>query len=288
MSGMPGTVPPQPGRVWIITPATRADRFISATTSTADVALADLEDSVAPADKQTARETASQFFDHTLDQTEPSILRGLRVNSPTTRDGMADLLAVTEFPRRPDVVLIPKVESPRDIEIVAAVLDSPGHAPHVWALIETPRAVAALPSIMAAPRLGGVVFGSADYAASVGCGVDWQSLLHARATVILGAAAAGLHAVDAPCFDLDDLDGLRHEAEQAKQLGFYGKGAVHPRHVEILHEVFTPNAADIARARAIVAAGQNSGGGTTRIDGHMVGPPFYAAAQALLATMDRR
>ncbi|WP_309117471.1 CoA ester lyase [Saccharothrix sp.] len=276
---------PRPGRVWIITPAIRHERFAAALTSTADVAMADLEDSVAPADKPAARDSVPRFLGQ---QPTAGPVRGVRINATTTRDGLADLLALAACPRRADVVLIPKVEAARDIEIAAAALDTATHTPHLWALIETPRALANLASIVAAPRLGGVVFGSADYAATVGCGLDWDALLHARATVVTAAAAAGLPAVDAPAFDLHDLDGLRREAQAAKKLGFYGKGAVHPGHVEILRRVFTPTDAQIAHARAVLAAEAASGGGITSVDGHMVGPPFFAAAHALLAEVDRR
>jgi citrate lyase subunit beta/citryl-CoA lyase/(S)-citramalyl-CoA lyase len=278
--------PDQPGRVWIITPGSRPERFAAALDSAAHVALVDLEDSVAPADKHTARDTAPCFFDRDA-ETPAAPLRGVRINASTTRDGLDDLITLSAWAHRADVVLIPKVEAARDIEIAAALLDTGTHTPHLWALIETPRALAALPDIVAAPRLGGVVFGSADYAATLGCGLDWDSLLYARTTVVTTAAAAGKPAVDAPSFDLDDVDGLRHEAEQAKRLGFYGKGAVHPRQAEILREVFTPTETEIAHARDVVAAEAVSGGGITRVGGQMVGPPFFAAAHALLTEVDR-
>ena len=283
-AGDAGGTPPRPGRVWIITPATRPERFAAALASTADVALVDLEDSVAAADKQTARDTAPHLLDARVPDTPTPgrPLTGIRINAATTRDGLADLLALASWPRRADLVLLPKVEAARDIEVAAAVLDTPGHAPHLWALIETPRAVTALPSIMTAPRLGGVVFGSADYAAALGSRLTWFSLRHARCSVVTAAAAAGLPALDAPCFDLDDPSRLRREATLAKALGFYGKGAVHPQQIASLQEVFTPTEQEITQARAIAAAGRASGGGITSVDGHMVGAPFFAAAHTLL------
>lgn len=283
-----GATPPRPGRVWIITPATRPERFAAALASAADAALLDLEDSVAPADKQTARDTAAQLLDTVTPQAlARGQLLGVRVNAASTRDGLADLLALASWRRRANLVLLPKVEAARDIELAAAVLDTPAHAPHLWALVETPRAVTALPAIVTAPRLGGVVFGSADYAAAIGCGLDWSSLRHARCSIVTTAAAAGLPALDAPCFNLDDPDRLHREARLAKKLGFYGKGAVHPRQTAPLQEVFTPTGQEIARARAVIAAGQVSGGGITRVDGQMVGAPFFAAARALLERVDR-
>ncbi|WP_175411841.1 CoA ester lyase [Streptomyces sp. TRM64462] len=272
----------RPGRAWIITPALRPRQFETAQTSGAGVALVDLEDSVAPADKQAARHAAQQFFDR---PSTPCTL-GIRMNAPTTLEGARDLIAMAAYPVRPDLVLVPKTESARDIELVAGVLDAEGYTPDIWALIETPRAFDKLASITKAPRLGGVVFGSADYAATVRCGLTWQALLYARSALVNSAAAAGIPAIDAPAFDLNDLDALRREAEKAKEMGFYGKGAVHPRQAAVINDTFAPSEKEIARARAIVAAGQKSGSGITSVDGHMVGTPFFTAAQALVRDVD--
>lgn len=272
----------RPGRVWIITPGTRADWFEAAQSSGADVALVDLEDSVAPSGKQAARDTTLRFFA----RPDAPCTLGLRMNSPATLEGVIDLTAIAAYPRKPDVILVPKVEAARDIEIVAGVLDTDEDTPRIWALIESPRAIDTLPSIVAAPRLDGVVFGSADYAAALGCGLGWESLLYARSALVNSANAVGLPAIDAPVYDLHDLDGLRREAELAKDLGFYGKGAVHPRQASVLHDVFTPTTAEIARARAIVAAARDSGGGITSVNGQMVGTPFFARAKALVGEVD--
>lgn len=272
----------RPGRAWIITPALRADRFEAAQTSGAGVALVDLEDSVAPQDKQAARAAAQQFFD----RPEASCTLGLRMNSPTTLEGARDLVAIAAYACKPTVILVPKTESPRDVELVTGVLDADGYSPDIWALIETPRAFDRLPSILAAPRLGGVVFGSADYAAAVGCGLGWESLLYARSALVNSATAAGIPAIDAPVYDLHDVDALRREAKRGRELGFYGKGAVHPRQAAVINDTFMPSEDEIARARAIVTAGRESGRGITSVGGQMVGTPFFAAAEALIREVD--
>ncbi|MGP3950902.1 HpcH/HpaI aldolase/citrate lyase family protein [Streptomyces sp. 7N604] len=272
----------RPGRAWIITPGLRLSRFQAAQTSGAGVALVDLEDSVAMQDKQAARTAAQQFFD----RPDAPCTLGVRMNAPTTLEGTKDLVALAAYASKPDLILVPKTESARDIELVASVLDAQGYTPDIWALIETPRAFDKLPSIMKAPRLGGVVFGSADYAATVHCGLAWEALLYARSALVNSATAAGIPAIDAPAFDLGDLDALRREAEQAKELGFYGKGAVHPRQAAVINETFAPSEEEIARARAIVAAGQRSGSGITSVGGQMVGTPFFTAAQALVREVD--
>ncbi|MGW5682304.1 HpcH/HpaI aldolase/citrate lyase family protein [Nonomuraea sp. NPDC003754] len=273
---------PRPGRAWIITPGLRLSRFQAARTCGAGVALVDLEDSVAMQDKQAARTEAQQFFN----LPDPPCTLGIRMNAPTTLEGTKDLVAMAAYAAKPDLILVPKTESARDIELVASVLDTGDYAPDIWALIETPRAFAKLGSIMKAPRLGGVVFGSADYAAAVHCGLGWQALLYARSALVNSASAAGVPAIDAPTFDLNDLDALQRDAEKAKELGFYGKGAVHPRQAAIINTTFAPSEDEIAHARAIVAAGQESGSGITSVDGQMVGTPFFKAAQALVREAD--
>ncbi|CAM5406791.1 citrate lyase subunit beta [Streptomyces spiroverticillatus] len=272
-------MPTPTARSWIITPATRTTRFATARTAGAGVVLADLEDSVAAQDKDRARTCAPDFF------TPPHpawCTLGIRINAPHTRDGLKDLTAITAYPHPPTVVLVPKTESPRDIELVAAVLDTAEYRPQVWALIETPRAFERLPHIMSAPRLAGVVFGAADYAAAVGCQMTWEALLHARATLVNSACAAHLPAIDAPVFDLNDTELLRAECHQAKALGFSGKGALHPRQTALINQTFTPSPTEIARAQAIVDAARSSKDTFTTVDGQMVGTPFFRAAQALL------
>ncbi|MFF2148772.1 HpcH/HpaI aldolase/citrate lyase family protein [Kitasatospora sp. NPDC058190] len=267
-----------PGGAWIVTPAVAGERFAKARASGATVTLVDLEDSVAPHDKDLARERAAGFF-ATADPAGP--LSGVRMNALTTRAGLRDLIALAEYPHQPPLVLVPMVESARDIEVAAAALDTDGHTPQIWALIETPRAIEKAPSILAAPRLTGVLFGAADYAAVTGAARTWQALLHARSVLANSAAAAGIAAVDSPYFDLADTDGLRREAEQARALGFTGKAAVHPRQVPVINDAFQPTEAELAQARAIVAARGQTGASITSVHGQMVGAPFYAAAQAL-------
>ncbi|WP_461712094.1 HpcH/HpaI aldolase/citrate lyase family protein [Streptomyces sp. DSM 41013] len=273
----------QPERAWIITPGLHLDRFASAQKSGASVAVVDIEDSVAPADKQTARTASEAFFA----LPDPPCTLGIRMNSLTTLDGIKDLTALAAYTARPDLIVIPKVESDRDIALVAAALDTDAYTPDIWALIESPRAFTTLPAIMRAPRLGGVIFGSADYAASVRCGLGWEALHYARSALINAATAANLPAIDAPTWNLNDPDLLRRDAERAKELGFYGKGCVHPRHVRVINDVFTPTADEITQARAIVAAADASGGTVTTVDGQMRGTPFFNRARALVAEADR-
>lgn len=225
------------GHAWFITPAIADHPCGTAETRAADVVVYDLEDSIAHALKQTARERVEQIL---AQQAAGACASGIRINALTTVEGARDLAALARYAVKPPVVLIPKVESARDVEIVAGCLDTAEYTPRIHALIETPRAVGRLSSIVKAQRLAGLFFGAGDYARSSGCEVGWDALLEARSRLVAGAAAAGLPAFDAPFFDMRDLDGLRREAEKGRALGFLGKVAVHTRQLPVISSVFRP------------------------------------------------
>ncbi|WP_413754813.1 HpcH/HpaI aldolase/citrate lyase family protein [Streptomyces sp. MMBL 11-3] len=277
------SAPTPAGRTWLITPATAGDdRFTTARTCGADVALVDLEDSIAPHLKTSARQSAQAFFT----QPATACTLGVRINALTTTDGIQDLIALTRYTSKPAIVLVPKVESARDVEVTAALLDACGYTPQIYALIETPRAIEELPSIVRAPRLAGLFFGSADYARLTGCTLDWLPLLYARSRLVACAADASLPALDAPYFHLDDPDGLKTEADHDRALGFYGKGIVHPRQLPVVAAAFRPTDQEIAHARAVVTARHDHDSGIAAVDGHMVGAPLLARARAVLDHTD--
>jgi len=263
----------------ICTPATSTARYVAAQRCGADVGLVDLEDSVAAAHKDAARTAAEGYFNAAG---EVTCDLALRINSPFSADGLRDLLAAAAYSRRPAIVLIPKVESARDIEFVAGALDCDGYAPELYAVVETPRGVGQLASIVQVSRLGGLVFGAADYALQTGAALRWAPLEFARSAIVNAAGSAGLPAIDSPYFDVRDLDGLRREARLAKALGYCGEVAVHPCQVPVINAAFFPSEQEINRARAIVVAGESARMDVTAVDGQMVGTPFFAAASALV------
>jgi len=246
--------------------------------------MVDLEDSVPVPRKSEARRKAAAFFEPAAGQ---PVRRALRINSLTELDGLRDLIALRDYRPGPSILLIPKVESGRDLEIVERALgpDCPGL--ELLAIVETPRGFEQLSSIVSSSsRLRAVIFGSADYAAAVGIGLDWEPLVHVRSMLVNASRAAKLDAIDSPLFDLADLDLLRQEAERARALGFTGKAALHPRQVPIINEVFSPNAAEVEQARQILAAAAQSGQGITTVHGSMVGRPFFEASRQLLAEFE--
>ncbi|MFG2463379.1 HpcH/HpaI aldolase/citrate lyase family protein [Streptomyces sp. NPDC048523] len=278
------SAPSQRRSTWLVTPASTPDRFEAAAESGSDVALLDLEDSVPPDGKKAAREAVIAC----LSQSGGSVgsghtVLGVRLNALGTVHGLKDLEAIAESRARPAVLVVPKVESARDVEIVAKIIGAEDGQRRVWALIETPLGIQHLRTILKAPTLAGVLFGAADYAAAAHCRLNSRALWHPRSVLAAGAAAAGLPAIDSPHFDLRDSDGLKREADEAAELGYLGKVAIHPRQVPVIRESFGPTPQELATARAVVAAADAAHGEITTVDGHMVGPPLVAAARALTA-----
>jgi citrate lyase beta subunit len=266
-------------RSLLSTPATAVKRYPNSHRSGADIAMVDLEDSVPPQRKEEARSCAVEFF---TDPAGPARL-AIRVNGVGEPDGLRDLLALRHYPAKPALVLIPKVESARDVEIVEQALAPTCPHTEFFAVVETPRGLEHAASIAAAsPRLRALVFGSADYAFAVGARLTWDALAYARSAVVNSARAAGIEVMDAPYFLATDAEGLRREALAARDLGFSGKIAVHPRQIPVINEVFSPEAAMLDRARKIVAAGPETGNGVAMVDGVMVGAPFFEASQRLI------
>lgn len=250
--------------------------------SGADVALLDLEDSVPRADKNAARVAVLDSLTRTGGTGEGrSTVLGVRVNALGTEHGLRDLLGLIEAGRWPAVLLLPKVEAARDIELVGQILGAGAERCQLWALIETPRAVQELSGILRSPGLAGVLFGAADYAAAAGCRLTGRALSYPRAALAAGAAAAGLPAIDSPFFDLHDMAGLREEVGDAVELGFSGKVAIHPRQLPVIRSVLQPSLDDLQTARGVVRVADAAGGAIVTVDGRMVGPPLVAAARAL-------
>ncbi|MGK5642485.1 HpcH/HpaI aldolase/citrate lyase family protein [Streptomyces sp. URMC 126] len=267
-------------RSLLSTPATAVHRYAVGHRSGADISMVDLEDSIPPARKEEARRRAEGFF--TL-PTAATTRCAVRINAISGPDGLRDLLALRQYAVKPPLVLIPMVESRRDVEIVEHVLGP--ECPHTEfiAVVETPRGLENASSIAASsPGLRALVFGSADYAFATGARLTWEALAHARGVLVNSARAAGIEVMDAPLFAVHDDGALRREAALAKDMGFSGKIAVHPRQVPLINEAFSPDAATLGRARRIVAAGRENGRDITVVDGMMIGAPFFEAARRLV------
>ncbi len=271
----------------LFVPADRIDRLERALSSGADWICLDLEDAVSADGKDAARaglagpHAAAWSGRREEGSGQPPV--AVRINSPATAAGLADVLMLAEASARPAAVLVPKVEHARELELIAAVLAASGHPDlELMALIETPQGVARAAGIAAADApLAGLAFGFVDYTAATGGLPTAAALAAPRAAVANAAAIREVPALDAPCIELDDEALLREQAAAARALGFAGKIAIHPRQVAAINEEFSPREREVAWAEQVVAAADGSG--AAAVQGMMVDAPVVARAKRILA-----
>ena len=242
----------------------------------ADEVVVDLEDSVAAEAKEQARELVAGFLGRQRPM-GPAV--AVRINALAGPWGKRDVVElVRRAGRQIDSLVVPKVERPEDIVEVQRLLESEGERAtdvRLQGLVETAAGLLHVVEIAAAsPRLGALILGYADLAASLGRApgaIAPQSWLYAQETLLVAARATGLQAIDGPYLDIRDQAGLRLRAEHARALGFDGKWAVHPDQLAIINTAFTPAAEEIARARAVLDALRYAKGrGAVELRGEMI------------------
>jgi citrate lyase subunit beta/citryl-CoA lyase len=289
-----GRFDPAP-RTWLFTPADERRKLDAALRSRAQVLIADLEDAVSPERKQLAREQAFEFVsrhaappagDAPLGDGPPlsdgAPLRVARINDPRTDVGRSDLerLRAAGAP----ALMVPKAE----LDSLALA-----HAAGVRtiALVETARGVAEVERIAVLEGVLAIAIGTVDLAAELNLGElpDGLELLHVRSRVVLACALAGIPALDGVHLRVDDLEGLSSEARRARALGFAGKLCIHPAQVEVVRAAFAPSAAELQRARAVIAAyqaGRAAHRGAGLADGEMVDLATVRRAEAILRSAE--
>jgi (S)-citramalyl-CoA lyase len=262
----------------LFVPGTRPDRFAKALASGADLVCIDLEDGVAPGDKDGARAAA-------LDALAGGDERlALRINGLDTEMGLRDLLALKEAGAAPAALLLPMVDSPALVRIAAGVLGDA--APPLVPLVESRAGLAAAADIAAAPGVAGMMFGGGDLSAELGLPLAWEPLAAARGAFLLACAGRGLSLIDVPFTALDDAAGLEAEARKARALGFTAKAAIHPAQVSAIARIFAPDAAELAEAREALAAWRAGGGGAVRHAGRLIEAPLARRYEHMLATKE--
>jgi len=262
--------------------------------SQADALLIDLEDSVSIEAKDEAREITAGFLQENIAGGERPRLY-VRVNGLSTGLLEADLDRI--MPAAPDGIVLPKTVGGADVAALAARLStheagSTRAATRILAIAtENAAGVFALGTFAGcSDRLMGLAWGGEDLSADLGAasnrtdsGAYADPYRLARTLTLLGAASAGVAAIDAVYTNFRDMQGLEAECREARRDGFVGKMAIHPAQVPIINAAFAPTPEEIARARAVVAAfADNPGAGVVGIDGEMLDRPHLLRAERLL------
>ena len=276
----------QPRRSFIFVPGLRPDMFPKALASGVDMVCVELEDGIAPKDKAEARKKALALFDEP--QSDDGVERIVRINSMREKFGLEDVSAILSTQTPPPALMMPKVRSPDEVKILDQLLSEAGHDTRLHVIIETNEGLEAAYEIAhSTDRMDAMFFGAIDMAPELRCDMAWEPLLFARSKVVHAAASAGLDVIDVPYLDLEDLDGMKVAAEQARMLGFCGKGSIHPKQIPILNEVFTPSADQITRARKTIAEFEKADTGLVVIDGKLIEKPVLREMYRVVSIADR-
>jgi citrate lyase subunit beta/citryl-CoA lyase len=280
-------------RSWLFAPGDSERKMEKATAGAAGVVLFDLEDAVAESEKPAARARTSAFL---AAQPADRSRLWVRINPLQGPHALADLAAIV--PSRPGGIMLPKSCGRADVErldhylsaleVVAGI--EPGTTGVIALVTETAASMFTTGSYAGAPRLAALTWGAEDLADAVGA-VDNRNAdgsyaftyEMARSFCLLGAAAAGVAAVETIHGDFRDQDGLRRRAQQARRSGFRGMLAIHPAQVDVINEAFTPSAEEVRTAQEIVDLfAASPATGVVAHEGAMLDRPHLARAQALL------
>jgi citrate lyase subunit beta / citryl-CoA lyase len=281
-------------RSWLFVPGDTERKMEKARASAADIVLLDLEDAVAEEQKPHARLRIGEFL---AAHAEGRARFWVRINPLQGPHALADLAAVLRG--RPGGIMLPKSRGRADVEALdrhlsdlerAAGIEQ-GTTAVIALVTETAPSMFTTGGYAGAPRLVAMTWGAEDLADALGASEnrnpDGSYLFTyelARSFCLLGAAAAGVAAVETIHGDFRDEPGLRRRAQQARRAGFRGMLAIHPAQVPIINEAFTPSAEELQAAQEIIDLfAAHPGAGTIGHKGAMLDRPHLARAQALLA-----
>ncbi|WP_338240797.1 HpcH/HpaI aldolase/citrate lyase family protein [Aurantiacibacter hainanensis] len=281
-------------RSWLFAPGDSEKKMGKAHDSDADMVIFDLEDAVAHENKMQARALVREFLGRDETDHQKVFVRVNPMDGPWTLD---DLAAV--MPGRPGGIMLPKVGSRKDVEVLDNYLSAleaangieRGSTSVMILVTETAGSMFHCGDFAGAPRLVGMTWGAEDLADSIGASGNTDEHGNygftyelARSLCLLGASTANVPAIDTIHGDFRDLDGLEKRARRVRREGFRGMLAIHPAQVEIINAAFTPDAEEIAEAREIVALFEaHPGVGAIGYKGGMVDRPHLSRARQLLA-----
>jgi citrate lyase subunit beta/citryl-CoA lyase len=295
MSATNGTVV---ARSWLFTPGNSIRKLERAITTAADIILIDLEDSVKEGEKAAARETAAAFAANHVDQ---RTRLWFRINSLHGPHALRDLVKLV--PTCPGGLMLPKARGRCDLETLDHYLSAletaagaePGSTKVCVVATETPQSMFAIGNYQGSPRLAAMTWGAEDIATAIGAitnrredGTYDFTYQMARSLCVVGAAAAGVPAIETIHDDFKDEGGLLRVTEEARRAGFRGMLAIHPAQVDPINHMFTPSRSERATAQEIVNLfAANPGHGTIGYRGRMLDLPHLKRAKAVLAQAER-
>lgn len=276
-------------RSLLFVPGNSPAMLLNADIHRADGIILDLEDAVAVDQKDAARILVRSAVRALGYRSATLVIRVNPLDTPYCRE---DLEAVA--PLQPDFIMPTKVGSAQDVEAISDMLDAieqknklPAGSVALLPLIETARGIENAYAIARAPRVKALLLGAEDYTSDLRAARTKESgeIAYARGRIVNAARAAEVEAIDTPFTDVNDAEGLLHDAQAARALGFTGKAAISPRHVEGINKAFSPSQKEIAYAREVLLAleqGRKLGKGAVSLRGKMLDKPIENRARQVL------
>ena len=275
----------QPRRSLIFTPGNRPDMFPKGLKTGADIVTVDLEDAIAPQHKDEARDKTLALFANLPETGDIECM--VRVNTIRSADGLKDLSAIIAADTPPAATMLPKVKSAEEIELLDELLIDSCQNIRFHVIIETNDGLDRCYDIAkSSQRIDSLLFGAVDMAAELRVEPVWEPLFRARSQLVHAAAGAGLDLIDVPFLDLEDMAGLKEEAERSAALGFTGKGAIHPKQIATLNEAFSPTDAQIDYARRVIQAFEEGDSGLVLVDNKLIEKPVLRSMYRILAVAE--
>ena len=271
-------------RSMLFLPGNNPNMLINGNCLGSDAVIFDLEDAVAPDQKDAARILVRNTLKYMDFRGCERIVRINSIGTPYWKEDLKTLL-----PYEPDLILLPKTESAADILTVDAYMTELGSRVGVMALIETALGVEnAFQIASASKRLKALFLGAEDLTADLRCKrtKEGREIEYARHRLVVAARAAGVEVYDTPFTDVNDDEGIVADSAYAKALGFTGKASISPRHVEVINSVFSPTQKDVDYAYEVmeaIALAKEQGKGAISLHGKMIDAPIVARAEQTIA-----
>ena len=273
-------------RSFIFTPGLNPEMFPKALASGADMVCIELEDGIAIKDKDEARKNTINAL-KTL-EVKNDVELVVRVNCQRTKPGLLDLEAFISSKLKVKALMLPKVKTPDEITFVDDLLTDCNLDTDLHVIMETNEALENIYDIAhSSKRIVALYFGGVDMAAELRVPNSYENLIYARSKLVHAGASVGIDVIDVPYLDLEDMDGMKKEAELVRNLGFTGKGSIHPKQINILNEVFTPSKEEIIKAKRIIDQFNASDTGLVVIDGKLIEKPVLREMKRRILVADK-
>lgn len=273
-------------RSFIFTPGLNPEMFPKALASGADMVCIELEDGIAIKDKDEARKNTINAL-KTL-EVKNDVELVVRVNCQRTKPGLLDLEAFISSKLKVKALMLPKVKTPDEITFIDDLLSDCNLDTDLHVIMETNEALENIYDIAhSSKRIVALYFGGVDMAAELRVPNSYENLIYARSKLVHAGASVGIDVIDVPYLDLEDMNGMKKEAELVRNLGFTGKGSIHPKQINILNKVFTPSEEEITKAKKIIDQFNASDTGLVVIDGKLIEKPVLREMQRRILVAEK-